>query len=101
MSDPVERAALDQWYVIDAAADIPREPKRNRLLGREHEDTLAARRNFADWTYQGGEPRDALRTYQEVLFDQARIAATPMSGWGQAKRVRRDNEITCFFVSTA
>jgi phenylpropionate dioxygenase-like ring-hydroxylating dioxygenase large terminal subunit len=35
MSDPVERAALDQWYVIDAAADIPREPKRNRLLGRD------------------------------------------------------------------
>jgi len=31
----IEAAALDQWYVIDAAADIPRVPKRTRLLGRE------------------------------------------------------------------
>ena len=28
-----ERASLDQWYVIDALADIPAEPKANRLLG--------------------------------------------------------------------
>jgi phenylpropionate dioxygenase-like ring-hydroxylating dioxygenase large terminal subunit len=35
METPIEAAALDQWYVIDAAADIPRASKRNRLLGRD------------------------------------------------------------------
>jgi len=31
----IEAAALDQWYVIDAAADIPRVPKQLGCLGRE------------------------------------------------------------------
>jgi phenylpropionate dioxygenase-like ring-hydroxylating dioxygenase large terminal subunit len=45
MSKSVERAALDQWYAIDAATDIPCERKLNRLLGRD----LATRR-----TAEGG-----------------------------------------------
>jgi phenylpropionate dioxygenase-like ring-hydroxylating dioxygenase large terminal subunit len=32
---PVEKAALDQWYAIDAAADIGPAPRRHRLLGRD------------------------------------------------------------------
>ncbi|MCX5516555.1 aromatic ring-hydroxylating oxygenase subunit alpha [Kaistia algarum] len=32
---PAEKASLDQWYVIDAVADIPDEPRPNRLLGRD------------------------------------------------------------------
>jgi phenylpropionate dioxygenase-like ring-hydroxylating dioxygenase large terminal subunit len=43
MVEGLERAALDQWYVLDAATDIPREPRRNRLLGRD----LIVRRNAA------------------------------------------------------
>ena len=35
MDRQVEGAALDQWYVVDAATDVGHEPKRNRLLGRE------------------------------------------------------------------
>ena len=34
MARPAEKASLDQWYVIDAEADIPAEPRPNRLLGR-------------------------------------------------------------------
>jgi phenylpropionate dioxygenase-like ring-hydroxylating dioxygenase large terminal subunit len=40
----IEAAALDQWYVIDAAADIARAPKRNRLLGHD----LVTRRDADD-----------------------------------------------------
>jgi phenylpropionate dioxygenase-like ring-hydroxylating dioxygenase large terminal subunit len=35
MDRPIENAALDQWYVVDAASDVVREPRRNRLLGHE------------------------------------------------------------------
>jgi len=35
MARPAEKASLDQWYVIDATADIPAEAKPNRLLGRD------------------------------------------------------------------
>jgi phenylpropionate dioxygenase-like ring-hydroxylating dioxygenase large terminal subunit len=35
MEKQLESAALDQWYVVDAATDVGHEPKRNRLLGRE------------------------------------------------------------------
>lgn len=35
MIEELERAALDQWYVLDAATDVLREPKRNRLLSRD------------------------------------------------------------------
>ena len=43
MVERLERAALDQWYVLDAATDIAREPRRNRLLGRD----LITRRDAA------------------------------------------------------
>lgn len=35
MARQLESAALDQWYVVDSAVDVGREPGRNRLLGRE------------------------------------------------------------------
>ena len=35
MARPAEKASLDQWYVIDIAAEIPVEAKPNRLLGRD------------------------------------------------------------------
>ncbi|MCX5519728.1 aromatic ring-hydroxylating dioxygenase subunit alpha [Kaistia defluvii] len=35
MARPAEKASLDQWYVIDIAAEIPAEAKPNRLLGRD------------------------------------------------------------------
>lgn len=35
MARPAEKASLDQWYVIDAEADIPAGARPNRLLGRD------------------------------------------------------------------
>ena len=35
MARPAEKASLDNWYVIDALADIPAAPRPNRLLGRD------------------------------------------------------------------
>jgi phenylpropionate dioxygenase-like ring-hydroxylating dioxygenase large terminal subunit len=43
VSRPPEQAALDQWYAVDAACDISRDEKRNRLLGRD----LVVSRNAA------------------------------------------------------
>jgi phenylpropionate dioxygenase-like ring-hydroxylating dioxygenase large terminal subunit len=43
MVERLEPAALDQWYCIDAASDVPREPRRHRLLGHD----LITRRNGA------------------------------------------------------
>lgn len=35
MARQLESAARDQWYVVEAAVDVGREPRRNHLLGRE------------------------------------------------------------------
>ncbi|HWJ72621.1 MAG TPA: aromatic ring-hydroxylating dioxygenase subunit alpha [Kaistia sp.] len=35
MARPAEKASLDNWYVIDALADIPAGTRPNRLLGRD------------------------------------------------------------------
>jgi len=49
MSRPAEPASLDQWYVIDALAEIPGPDKSNRLLGvdlvtrREADGTVSVR----------------------------------------------------------
>ncbi len=40
MARPADKASLDNWYVIDALADIPAAARPNRLLGR---DLLVAR----------------------------------------------------------
>jgi hypothetical protein len=48
-------------------------PDRERVLGRDHPDTLTTRSNIAFWTVQCGDPAEALRLFQELLPDQERV----------------------------
>lgn len=43
-----------------------------RTLGAEHEETLVARRQHAEWTHHAGEARKSLRLVQALLTDQRR-----------------------------
>ena len=48
-------------------------PDRERVLGRDHPDTLATRGNIAAWTGEVGDARGALRLFTELLPDQERV----------------------------
>jgi phenylpropionate dioxygenase-like ring-hydroxylating dioxygenase large terminal subunit len=101
MSKLVERAALDQWYVVDASADIPPERKRNRLLGRDFitrrnaegtvEITIIADDGTAGkalrvrerygyvWTTLGAPPRDVLDIPEADEEDRQHVLCGPMA----------------------
>ena len=48
-------------------------PDRERVLGRDHPDTLTTRSNIAHWTGESGDAREALRLFAELLPDQERV----------------------------
>ena len=48
-------------------------PDRERVLGRDHPDTLTTRNNIAHWTGAVGDAREALRLFTELLPDQERV----------------------------
>ena len=47
-------------------------PDMERVLGRDHPDTLTTRNNIAFWTGGGGR-REALRLFTELLPDRERV----------------------------
>jgi hypothetical protein len=48
-------------------------PDQERVLGRDHPDTLGTRSNIAYWTGQTGDADEALRLFRELLPDQERV----------------------------
>ncbi len=48
-------------------------PEQERVLGRDHEDTLGTRSAIARATYDLGDAREALRLFAELLPDQERV----------------------------
>ena len=48
-------------------------PDQERVLGRDHPDTLTTRNNIAHWTGEVGDAREALRLFTELLPDQERV----------------------------
>src|SRR5215471_6729362 len=48
-------------------------PIQERVLGRDHPDTLTTRGNIASWTGETGEAGEALRLFRELLPDQERV----------------------------
>jgi hypothetical protein len=48
-------------------------PDQERVLGRDHPETLITRNNIAFLTEERGRPEEALRLYQELLPDQERV----------------------------
>ena len=48
-------------------------PDQERVLGRDHPDTLTTRNNIAGWTGSVGDAREALRLFTELLPDQERV----------------------------
>ncbi len=48
-------------------------PDRERVLGRDHPDTLRTRNNIAHWTGRVGEAREALRLFAELRLDMERV----------------------------
>ena len=48
-------------------------PDQERVLGRDHPDTLTTRSNIARWTGEVGDAREALRLFAELLPDQERV----------------------------
>ncbi|MGO9815125.1 MAG: tetratricopeptide repeat protein [Isosphaeraceae bacterium] len=48
-------------------------PDQERVLGRDHPDTLRNRNNIAFWTGRVGDAREALRLFTELLPDQERV----------------------------
>ena len=48
-------------------------PDQERVLGRDHPDTLTTRNNIAAWTGRVGDAREALRLFPELLPDQERV----------------------------
>ena len=48
-------------------------PDQERVLGRDHPDTLTTRNNIASWTGEVGDAREALRLFTELLPDQERV----------------------------
>ena len=48
-------------------------PDQERVLGRDHPDTLTTRNNIADWTGRVGDAREALRLFAELLPDRERV----------------------------
>ena len=48
-------------------------PDLERVLGRDHPDTLTTRNNIASWTGEVGDAREALRLFTALLPDQERV----------------------------
>ena len=48
-------------------------PDRERVLGRDHPNTLRTRSNIATWTGEVGDAREALRLFTELLPDMERV----------------------------
>jgi hypothetical protein len=48
-------------------------PDQERVVGRNHPDTLITRINIADSTEEAGNPERALKLFQKLLPDQERI----------------------------
>jgi hypothetical protein len=48
-------------------------PDRERVLGKDHPDTLTTRGNIAAWIGESGDQREALRLFKELLPDQERV----------------------------
>ena len=48
-------------------------PDQERVLGRDHPDTLRTRHDIASWTGQTGDARQAMRLSAELLPDQERV----------------------------
>ena len=48
-------------------------PDQERVLGRDHPDTLTTRNNIAVWTGECGDAREALRLFRALLPDQERV----------------------------
>ena len=48
-------------------------PDQERVLGRDHPNTLTTRNNIAHWTGEMGDAREALRLFPRVLPDQERV----------------------------
>jgi hypothetical protein len=48
-------------------------PDRERVLGRNHPETLTTRSYVAFWTGKCGHRAEALRLFQELLPDQERV----------------------------
>ncbi len=48
-------------------------PDMERVLGRDHPDTLTTRNNIASWTGRVGDAREALRLFTELLPDRERV----------------------------
>ena len=48
-------------------------PDQERVLGRDHPNTLATRGHLAHWTGQTGDAQEALRRFVELLPDQERV----------------------------
>ena len=65
---PVRRAMR-----VGAAALLALLPDRERVLGRDHPDTLTTRHNIADWTGEAGDARGALQLFSALLPDQERV----------------------------
>ena len=48
-------------------------PDWERVLGRDHPDTLTTRQHIAHWADKAGDTPEALRLYRELLPDQERV----------------------------
>ena len=48
-------------------------PDQERVLGRDHPDTLMTRHDIARWTGEAGDAPEALRLFAELLPDQERV----------------------------
>ncbi|WP_187969080.1 aromatic ring-hydroxylating oxygenase subunit alpha [Aquibium microcysteis] len=101
---PAEKAALDQWYCIDAVADIPPGPSTNRLLGydlavtRKGEDFAVTRTDTAAalptrlrygylWTTLGEPARDVLPIPEADEEDRRLVVCGAISVKSSAPRV--------------
>ena len=67
LGGPWGRAARGAAAVRRAPAGL------ERVLGRDHPDTLTTRKYIADWTAEAGDAREALRLHTELLPDQERV----------------------------
>ena len=60
-------------YCEALAIDTGALPIQERVLGRDHPETLKTRYNIATWTGETGKAGEALRLFRELLPDQERV----------------------------